>query len=693
MHLNKTTKLAAAVAGIAAASAFSTSANAAWSLEQGPAGTNIETHIYTPSGSGARALMVVLHGCSQTALQLKNHGNLQAAADAKNAVIVVPNVDDVWTGYADAKCWAYDGGTDTQGHAADVISIAENIRDRAGLNIDPNQVYVTGLSSGGALSLMIGCKAPDVFAGFDAVAGPTIGSSQMSATSSPLMDQAPAGITGCTNLAGNNSSYFADQISHVTWGNMDLDGTDAQYSYTSGSGATTYAGRYKLVSKKFSEANVDVMESIYGSNQLATSNTTINSYGGEGYQAHATDSNGDVRIGRLILDDTGHAWPSGNGAATGTGGTWIAQHGMHYASYILDWFKQHNLRGSAPIVEIDQPSVSGLTISYTCSATDSDGSITSITSELSKDGSVVDSQTLGSCTGSYTVTENDKNYTVEVTATDNEGLDGSDSVVVAVGNPAPIVTATGSADGDTLCASGDASDNGSVVSMSSELRQGGSTISSQSVTLNNGSYTTCFNSVAEGTYTILVSATDNDSKVSTAETAPLTSTAGSTGDTTFHINEGHITWGDGYSSCYLAFGTADFTMNEVQVGSQCEWVAEGNASCNGPLQACSGPGGTDSDGDGVLDTVDNCPDVANPGQEDTDGDGVGDACPVTGSGCDEQTAYNYYHKTGGRAYSTGSPTAPDYFANGSNDPMPGSTWGLNTLYSNDGGTTWYTSCP
>ena len=44
-------------------------------------------------------------------------------------------------------------------------------------------------------------------------------------------------------------------------------------------------------------------------------------------------------------------------------------------------------------------------------------------------------------------------------------------------------------------------------------------------------------------------------------------------------------------------------------------------------------GQTDSDGDGVYDGDDNCPDTPNPGQEDCDGDGVGDACDSETDDC------------------------------------------------------------
>lgn len=47
---------------------------------------------------------------------------------------------------------------------------------------------------------------------------------------------------------------------------------------------------------------------------------------------------------------------------------------------------------------------------------------------------------------------------------------------------------------------------------------------------------------------------------------------------------------------------------------------------------CDDPTATDTDGDGIADLCDNCPQSSNPQQENTDGDGAGDACDVDDDG-------------------------------------------------------------
>jgi choice-of-anchor B domain-containing protein len=60
-------------------------------------------------------------------------------------------------------------------------------------------------------------------------------------------------------------------------------------------------------------------------------------------------------------------------------------------------------------------------------------------------------------------------------------------------------------------------------------------------------------------------------------------------------------------------------------------------SCNNePTGAVS----TDSDGDGIVNSVDNCPEIANQDQEDSDGDGIGDVCDLLAA-CDNGLADIY----------------------------------------------------
>ena len=94
----------------------------------------------------------------------------------------------------------------------------------------------------------------------------------------------------------------------------------------------------------------------------------------------------------------------------------------------------------------------------------------------------------------------------------------------------------------------------------------------------------------------------------------------------------------------------------------------------------------DRDGDGIADTTDNCPTVANPGQTDTNNDGRGDVCPVyyvnssagaNGIGTSWGTAFNtlqdalvYGHAGGGETWVAMGVYYPDVSLTGdSNEPL------------------------
>jgi len=83
---------------------------------------------------------------------------MQMACDGRASVAIIP-------GRSCRRLLGLQCGTDASQHAADMINLTRILLGRMALNIDPVQVYVVGLSSGGALSLVLGCMAPDLYDG------------------------------------------------------------------------------------------------------------------------------------------------------------------------------------------------------------------------------------------------------------------------------------------------------------------------------------------------------------------------------------------------------------------------------------------------------------------------------------------------------------------------------------------------
>jgi poly(3-hydroxybutyrate) depolymerase len=293
-------------------------AEAAWETRN--AG-GMSVHVYTPGAEsplGGHALLIGLHGCTQTATQLRDLGNFEHAAEDFGMVIALP---DVPGGGVLAGCWNYFGAlhNGTSGHDAAVISLAETLVGDGALGLDPAQVYLAGFSSGGGEALVVGCLRPDLFAGVGTAAGPSIGTE--STQIAQVSQTAEGAKTLCMQYAAGQAAAFDTQLAVAF--------TDAQDFVVAGG----YAG-----------VNADMFASIYGAPTSSPFDlSTVEGSMPAGQGTAFADGDGP-RV--ALLQSTsggGHAWPAGSGQAGG-GISYVAGVGVDFAYYLATFFTANNRR-------------------------------------------------------------------------------------------------------------------------------------------------------------------------------------------------------------------------------------------------------------------------------------------------------------------------------------------------------------
>ena len=585
-----------------------------WQQNQSIGGFS-SVHVYTPDslspiGDG-KALLIVLHGCAQPHNNFLT-ANLEVAAEQYGMVVALPDAMNK----AGFSCWSYWQGTKSRsaGDYKNLIALANAMSGDASRNIDPDQVYIAGLSSGASFANTTACLAPDVFAGMGISAGPSIGTSSNGA----LGPCEQADVTArCNTYAGSYKSEFATQIASIAHGDADT-----------------------TVNLCYNEQNSDGMAGVYGVEKLSGT-TNISESGGRTAEETLWENG---RVSMLWLNNVDHAWSGGEGASGG----YISANGINYASYLGQYFTANNQRvdrNSGPEIANLAASENSGTLVVSGNANDAEGSVANVSITISNidGGTPVLVETLNTqadpSDGFFSVTSGalaDGLYEVKAIATDNEGADGDAASVTRRVGPEPPETAPVLSDTAASVSGQCATVTGTVVDSNQNLNSVMVAFASGDVTasVTGNSYSAQGCNLPGGENTATVTASDT-AGLSSQDSVTFTVDAGQTGDYNFHISAGHITWGVGYSACYLAFGTSAFTMRGYEVGGDCQWVADGDSSCAGPVQACSSGGGeqpTDSDGDGVEDALDNCPNTANAGQADNDGDGIGNACDSTPDG-------------------------------------------------------------
>lgn len=121
--------------------------------------------LYIPPGYSPAApvpLLVALHGCTQDPDNFATGTRFNALADHNTFLVLYPQQARA---YQPRKCWAwYDPASQERGSGEPALlaGMVDDIRSR--YTIDADRIFITGMSAGAAMAVIMGACYPDYFA-------------------------------------------------------------------------------------------------------------------------------------------------------------------------------------------------------------------------------------------------------------------------------------------------------------------------------------------------------------------------------------------------------------------------------------------------------------------------------------------------------------------------------------------------
>jgi len=126
--------------------------------------------LYVPTQVGATPpLVVMLHGCTQSADDFAVGTRMNQLADAHGFLVVYPEQSN---SVNPSKCWNWFKAPDQVRDSGEPSLIAGIVRDVAARHgVDTRRIFVAGLSAGAAMAVILGETYPELFAGVGAHSG------------------------------------------------------------------------------------------------------------------------------------------------------------------------------------------------------------------------------------------------------------------------------------------------------------------------------------------------------------------------------------------------------------------------------------------------------------------------------------------------------------------------------------------
>jgi poly(hydroxyalkanoate) depolymerase family esterase len=525
-----------------------------------PGSRDRQYQVFVPSsftGQDAVPMVMVLHGCQQTELNMINETRFKDIAERENFIVVYPFIT-TYDGLRDLNCWGFFLDQHIHkgaGEVEDLHQIALEVE--ANFKIDPNRRYVTGLSSGAGMSVDLAVAQSAYFAAAGSVEG------------LPYSETASSVGRFCM-ITGSFKSIPADVVAMQTEQQRPEDQRPVPIM-------AIHSLNDCVVNILGSENIRDSWIRRYSINPTATEAKDCTTKGVACTQTKFGTSQ------RSVVETVFYDGKRGDLLGTGTH-YWVGDNSGQFADPTgpsaseLQWafFKAHPFRDNPPpSVSISTAAASGNSIAVTGSASASAGSIVEIDVRL--DGRFPQPQKVASGTSNWTISFDslpaDALYVPVAIAKDSAGATSTATAnPVAVGNPpanAPPSVTIGnvSVNGDCVTVTGTASDpEGQLAEVDVELGTRGR----KPAALDQGNYTFQECGLPGATYSTQAQAIDRlgaKSLLVSGPTATVSDVQAITADWQTHMSAGRL-------RVYLApctsvgFGACDTGFSEIFLANQ-----------------------------------------------------------------------------------------------------------------------------